>query len=205
MDYFIADTHFGHKKIIMFERKEFKSIEEHDNFLIDSINKRVKPTDTLYLLGDVGDLEKARMVNGRKILILGNHDNRSMGEYLGYFAEVERYPKYYSKRILLSHEPHPVEPGIINVHGHLHNAKLDLDNYISVSAHAIHYTPLSEKDLLKKLNDIPQVDRRFTYEWFAEHYRYYQYDPDSEMHVLKDDGSMRLDIEKTRELREGGN
>ena len=32
--YILSDTHFGHKKILDFERFNFKSIEEHDDFII---------------------------------------------------------------------------------------------------------------------------------------------------------------------------
>ena len=39
--YFISDTHFGHydsqthRGIITFERTQFKTIQEHDKFLVD--------------------------------------------------------------------------------------------------------------------------------------------------------------------------
>ena len=88
--FLISDTHFGHKNILSFKRNDgtslrpaFNSIEEHDEFLIDNWNKVVSPTDKIYHLGDVGFynvsklLEVMSRLNGRKVLIKGNHDNLS--------------------------------------------------------------------------------------------------------------------------------
>ena len=36
MLFITSDTHFNHKNIINFERTQFKTIEDHDNFLIDT-------------------------------------------------------------------------------------------------------------------------------------------------------------------------
>ena len=38
MDYYIADTHFGHEAILSECRPQFKSIDEMDKFIIDNIN-----------------------------------------------------------------------------------------------------------------------------------------------------------------------
>lgn len=33
MRYFISDLHMGHENVINFERHQFKTIEEHDNYI----------------------------------------------------------------------------------------------------------------------------------------------------------------------------
>ena len=43
--------------------------------LIKLINSKVGRKDTLLLLGDVGDLEYAKQLRGKKILVCGNHDS----------------------------------------------------------------------------------------------------------------------------------
>jgi hypothetical protein len=196
MDYFISDPHFGHKRIIKFERTEFNNIKEHDEYLINSINKTVKVTDTLYILGDVFNVENVRFLNGRKILLKGNHDNRSNKEYLGYFAKVHDNPFYYNSRILLSHYPHPVEDHILNVHGHLHNAVVSKENYLNLSAKMIDYKPVSEKELITKLNKLPEEKRDFLDEWYAPYYKF----KENIDGVILDENNI-LKVEETKEYR----
>lgn len=171
-DFFISDTHFGHKAIIRFERTQFATIEEHDNYIIEKVNQTVKVSDTLYILGDVGNLEKVRLLNGRKILVLGNHDKMSKKIYEGYFAEVYEMPFYYNKRVLLSHIPEPVDKHILNVHGHLHGAVLNSDNHYNVSLALIGFTPVSEKDLQRIISRLPKQNYKFLEEWYADMYRF---------------------------------
>lgn len=172
MNYFISDLHFSHKNIIKFERTEFPTIEEHNEYIVKSINKKVKNTDTLYILGDIGEVSLIRELNGRKILLKGNHDKRSNKEYLGYFAEVYDNPFYFNRRILLSHFPHPVEDHILNVHGHMHNSIMSKDNYLNLSAKMVNYTPISEKELTGIVNKLPKENRKFMEEWFAPYYKW---------------------------------
>lgn len=77
--WFTADTHFGHDRLIELDRTRFGSIREHDDFLVDRWNSVVAPGDVVYHLGDVAWRmpaldEHVRRLNGRKVLIAGNHD-----------------------------------------------------------------------------------------------------------------------------------
>ncbi len=51
----IADTHFGHKNVIEFEKefRPFQTIEEHDDELVYRWNNTVNKNDTIWHLGDV--------------------------------------------------------------------------------------------------------------------------------------------------------
>lgn len=168
--YFISDTHFGDKGIIKFERTRFENIDEHDQFIIDSINKIVKPTDELWILGDIGQLQLVPYINGRKYLLMGNHDKRPKKEYLGYFAEVYNHPIYISNRVVLSHRPIPVTDGTLNVHGHLHGARLDSANHFNISAHMIDYKPVSIDVLQQRAGRLNADNHRFLEEWYAKDY-----------------------------------
>lgn len=195
--FFIGDLHFGHKNLLKFERTQFETIEEHDQFIIDSINKHVKLTDTLYVLGDVGNVEKVKQLNGRKILIMGNHDARSKQEYLSYFNDVYETPIYFNKRVLLSHEPKPVTQGILNVHGHLHGAYLDSKNHFNTSADLINYIPVSADLLGSKVALLEKDNERFLYEWYADMYVF-----TGERDDVVLDENFKIKLEESREFKQ---
>ena len=79
MDFFTSDTHFSHTNIIKHCNRPFSNITDMDDHLLNNINSTVRPSDTLYHLGDFAwkktaskYREKIRCRN--VILILGNHD-----------------------------------------------------------------------------------------------------------------------------------
>ena len=197
MDKFTSDPHLSHKNIISFERKQFKTIDEHDTFIKYIIQSNVKPNDTLYLLGDVGEMsdkniEFWKSLPCKTILIRGNHDTQK-GKLLKAFDVVSDVPIFYKKRILLSHEPLPVTNETINVHGHLHGSRLNMNNYINLSIHVADYKIWTEKDLEKRLAIQPKISQHFMFEWYAKNY---------EFHNKKDDVAFdifgNIDLEKSR-------
>ena len=197
MDKFTADPHLSHKNIIDFERTQFKTIDNHDTFIKDLIQSNVKPNDTLYLLGDVGEMsdkniEFWKSLPCKTILIRGNHDTQK-GKLLKAFDVVSDVPIFYKKRILLSHEPLPVTNETINVHGHLHGSHLNTNNYINLSIHVANYKIWTEKDLEKRLAIQPKISQHFMFEWYAKNY---------EFHNKKDDVAFdifgNIDLEKSR-------
>ena len=166
MIYFISDLHFGHRNLLKYERTEFADVNEHDDHIVHSINTVVSDADTLYILGDVFNLDKIHLIRGRKILMLGNHDHKKLDEYYNYFSCVFEYPIYYNKKILLSHHPHPVSGGVLNVHGHLHSKKLDSPNHFCVSAKNIDYKPVSIDELNNMAEGLFEGTKYGT-EWYS--------------------------------------
>ncbi len=94
MDYYIADTHFGHENILEC-RPQFKTITEMDQFIIDNINRKMTRKDTLYIIGDFSyrsktpPIEYLEAIKPKKVLILGNHD-----EWFNKLSETEK-KKYF--------------------------------------------------------------------------------------------------------------
>lgn len=174
MDYFISDTHLGHSNIIDFERTEFASIEEHDEFVKNAITSKVKSDDVLYVLGDVGSLDDENIefwqnLPCKTILIRGNHDTQK-AKLLQAFDEVSDVPIFYRKRVLLSHEPLPVTSETINVHGHLHGAKLRSANHWNISFREVGYQLVTEKEVLSFMSSMPKISQDFMFEWYAALY-----------------------------------
>jgi len=148
----IADTHLHHEKMHKFTRadgtvtrpnpitkKPFESMEEHDAFIIEQWNKTVNQDgDTVYLLGDAcinpKGLHKLGLLNGRKILVPGNHDIFHYKEYAKYFADIRGC--IIRNKVIFSHFPiHEDNVGryALNVHGHTHEYRLENPKYLNVS------------------------------------------------------------------------
>lgn len=78
MDWHTSDHHFFHDNIIVHSGRPFADVQEMNEALIDNHNAVVKPTDRCYFHGDVAmhpkNIHPVSRMNGRKILIAGNHD-----------------------------------------------------------------------------------------------------------------------------------
>jgi calcineurin-like phosphoesterase family protein len=160
--YLISDTHFGHKNIPKY-RPEFSNVQEHDEFIFNSIMNTVTKRDTLWILGDIAFsmvafnkyivpiAEKVSVIRG----CLGNHDNErleapSVRNYLDVGFDLYGLTKY--KHAWISHAPiHPEElRGKINIHGHVHSHTISDDRYVNVSCEAINYKPISYQEIIKR-------------------------------------------------------
>jgi calcineurin-like phosphoesterase family protein len=79
--FFTSDLHFGHSAVIRYSKRPFKDLEDMEKILIRRWNLRVKPEDTVIVVGDFSlGCPKPRLreilpqLNGTKVLIKGNHD-----------------------------------------------------------------------------------------------------------------------------------
>lgn len=52
MNYYISDTHFGHRNIIALDGRPYHDIQEMKLDMICRWNKRVTGNDTVFILGD---------------------------------------------------------------------------------------------------------------------------------------------------------
>lgn len=154
-----ADHHFGHQNIIKFTRddgtplRNFKSIEEHDETIIKNHNELVDPKDRVYLLGDIcitrRSISTLGRLNGRLVLVKGNHDIFRFSEYLPYVDDIRAYVVQKDKnhnKVIMSHVPiHPdcLDRFGVNIHGHLHYRQIDKDTrYICVSLEHTGFKPI---------------------------------------------------------------
>ena len=167
-NYFISDPHFGHSNILTFKDnngnicRQFKSIEEHDNLIIDNINKVVRPMDKLFILGDVVMNRRCfpildRIITKKRILIRGNHDIFKLKDYLPYFKDVRAYKVMPKHGIIFSHIPiHPCQLEgrfNLNVHGHMHSNCIPNDfesKYFNICPEIIGYSPIELEEILER-------------------------------------------------------
>lgn len=113
--WFTSDLHFSHPSTLYFhpERREaagvtleelqedkVKAIQKFDEWLINKWNNIIKKKDFVYILGDfcLGNKERTKYIlsrlNGRKFLVIGNHDKSCRGlenyfEWVGDIKEVK--------------------------------------------------------------------------------------------------------------------
>ena len=133
-NFYIADYHFGHGNVIKFDHRPFSSAEEMDVEMIKNWNDAVTNDDIVYILGDFcWDTEDRwidilNQLNGKKVLIRGNHDLKTMSPQLrNKFQDIKDYKevKDNGKIVLLSHYPMPFYRGaynsdIVHLYGHIH-------------------------------------------------------------------------------------
>ena len=133
---FIGCLHLGHEW--MAKHRGFKDSEEHDDHLIKEWNKIVRKKDLTYILGDISMetnrfYHKLDQLNGKKIVVLGNHDEpRDVRMLLLHVETVAGMIDY--KGYVLTHCPiHPAEISFCrgNIHAHIHENKLQEIEYLS--------------------------------------------------------------------------
>lgn len=144
MIFYTSDLHLGHKNILNYEKRPFKTVEEMDNFLIGAWNCVVGRDDTVYVVGDFS-LKGAKKVidyidnlNGNIFFINGNHD-RFLGQeefyrWLTTHPESERILgcakmleiKDEDREVVLCHYPllywdGQDDRGSYHIYGHMHS------------------------------------------------------------------------------------
>lgn len=138
---YVADLHFGHASIIRNCNRPFASVEEMDREIVRRWNDAVKSDDDItYVLGDYGRpgedvLDFRRLfhsLRGRKVLVVGNHDQRNDGRLHPELAALPWYlpprdileVRDQAKRVILSHYAMRTWPashhGSVHFYGHSH-------------------------------------------------------------------------------------
>lgn len=128
-----ADPHFLHEGVCRFTRNDGSKLRpwtdpiKMTDDLIENWNSVVHPDNRVYVLGDLAMNRKGLdyalpKLNGRLILVKGNHDIDKLSYYSQYFDDIRAY--VVKKGYIMTHIPiHPQSLGKwkINIHGHLHS------------------------------------------------------------------------------------
>ena len=160
----IADTHFGDDNIRKFENRPFDTVIQMTRGLIERWNETVSENDTVYVLGDfcveseIKTVLAENKLNGKIILIVGNHDKGFEEEYRKYGVEVIEHPIILDGFWILSHEPMYVseQTPYANVFGHVHNNpmyKTVSSRSYCVSAERIGFMPIDFEVVKQAVRD----------------------------------------------------
>ena len=96
-NWFTADLHLGHRNIIDYCNRPFADVAEMNRVLITNWNKTIGHDDTVWVVGDFAlgkideTLRMVRQLNGRKVLVAGNHDRCWHGHKRRADGWTERY------------------------------------------------------------------------------------------------------------------
>ena len=163
--WFIGDTHFGHKNIITYCNRPFESVDQMTEVLIRNWNSVVAKEDRVIMNGDFALCGKEVIINigntlnGRKTLIIGNHDGASLKTYYeAGFEMVSKDPILVNEFFIVSHTPQYVqENGVYaNIFAHVHTNPMYKDvssRSFCTSVERINYTPISFEEIIKEMRN----------------------------------------------------
>ena len=155
MDFFTSDIHFGHRNVIRFCNRPFKTVKQMNEEIIHKWNSHISDKDRVFVIGDVFlcDLDDAKKIisqlNGYKILIKGNHDRSKKTMLAAGFDEFHLTLDYEmpdGRKALLKHYPLPdclLEDYDLMIHGHIHVAEKINGKKINVSCDIWKFSPVS--------------------------------------------------------------
>jgi len=160
--WFTSDTHFNHKNCLLF-RKQFASLDEMNDLMIERWNERVRPGDRVYHLGDfaLGPVEEARKIaerlNGQIYLIRGNHER--VAEKLDRWIWIKDYfgLKVGDQKIYLCHYAfrtwNCMHHGSWHLHGHSHGSlpELETSRSFDVGVDCWEFRPISYDQVAAKM------------------------------------------------------
>ena len=143
--FFTSDTHFGAERTLKLSKRPFNSVEEMDKIMIDNWNNTVGKDDIVFHLGDFGNYDVIKQLNGKVYLIFGNYEFKDMNtkfnnknEFISYLFDLGFYDVYYdtclnykidNNLIVMSHEPSKLSKEFIkdtDIHlfGHIHEKQM---------------------------------------------------------------------------------
>lgn len=166
--YLISDTHFGQENILKFitetgerVRPEFHSVEEMNEYMVNEWNRVITPQDHVYHLGDVyfrDGWKHLSRLNGKKRLLIGNHDNPKSEHILKNFQKIGLWRLFREHNILCTHVPiypehREYRRASVNVHGHIHEKVAPTKTHFNVSVERIGYRPRHIEEVAKKAHE----------------------------------------------------
>ena len=168
--FFTSDLHFGHNKEFLYRPRGFDNIFMHDATIISNWNGVVKPADDIFILGDLMLRYNEygtwclNQLNGRKHIVLGNHDSAPRQQiYMNMpsvidmlLADQIKIGKY---RFFLCHYPTLTDNfdrsrKMFNLHGHTHSPdKFQFIDYCcyNVALDAHNNTPVEIETIIHDL------------------------------------------------------
>lgn len=167
--WFTGDTHFWHGGIIRSCARPYASPEEMTHALVANWNARVRPGDWVFHLGDFAvrcGRERAQKtldrLNGRKILIRGNHDENRFCKLDGWDAVHDLLETTVEgQRLVLCHYALRVWPSQHRdtwmLYGHSHGRLPGTARSLDVGVDCWAYFPVTLDEIHTRLANLPNT------------------------------------------------
>jgi len=178
-----SDHHFFHRNIIDYCKRPFSDEYEMNEILVEKWNEKIGKNDLVVHGGDFfaglkGRYKEARILmsrlNGRIILIRGNHDHLTDEEYKGEFGFIYVDHFYIYENLMFCHYPliknpdypDPIKDEMMDLltnvyvfndcskifHGHNHNTfHPNYESHYNIAVDRNNFEPI---DLLEKVNEL---------------------------------------------------
>lgn len=167
--FFTSDTHFSSNRVIKLHLVPFENVEQMNYELVKRWNSVVSKNDIVYHLGDFGEYDYVKKLNGHIILILGNYEIADMRKNkltfkefkdklkkIGFYDVIEKSSKIKTDKyeIYLTHKPVDCKSNMINLFGHVHTLKPINKSGLNVATTYFNFCPVSLKEIENKINFI---------------------------------------------------
>ncbi|MBR2655575.1 MAG: metallophosphoesterase [Loktanella sp.] len=164
MNYYTADPHFFHERILEFCDRPFTSIGEMNGRILAHYQASVGPDDDLWIVGDVAMVRSdmadqlsamLQSIPGRKHLIVGNHDEpwvRALPVWTSVHDMVEIIDD--GTRLTLCHYPMITWPGArrgaLQLFGHVHQNWQGSRKAVNVGVDVWDFKPVTIREIRKR-------------------------------------------------------
>lgn len=140
--WFTSDTHFNQQRTLELSKRPFSGLKEMNLTIIENWNNLVLPTDDVYHLGDFGDFDYLKYLNGRIHLVKGNYDRNITTNG---FYEVLDGPitkTIEGLNLTLCHKPSSMSKDNFTLFGHIHGTKRNIRGGLNVGIDCHNYRPI---------------------------------------------------------------
>lgn len=164
--FFTSDLHIGH--VYASTLRNYRYVNDMHNTMIKNWNEQIKPTDHVFILGDLSftgsliTISILGQLNGILHLIRGNHDKRLSNTVLKMFHEVNNVKeiKINDIHIHMSHYAHRVwnkqQYGAYHLYGHSHGSLPGIGRSMDVGIDTTdQHVPYSWHTICNRLSRIP--------------------------------------------------
>ncbi len=149
--FFTSDTHFTQNRTLELSKRPFKTIFEMDKTIIEKWNSIIDHDDIVYHLGNIGNVECFKQLNGKIYLLPGNYDTVEELEKVKDFCILLKPNTILSHlNLQLIHKPSEfkfIKKENFVLFGHIHKLQMVKHNGLNVSTDCHNFTPLRMEEI----------------------------------------------------------